>query len=95
MNVILICKVCFFFHLENVKVESLRAKVAQKDMFISELLDRIAIVDCEVRLDCDHTVHFPNIMNVGVVFKTLTLWMHSCPAFSYDSDRQSVCCPLT
>lgn len=31
------------------KVESLRAQVAQKDMFISELLDRIAIVECEVR----------------------------------------------
>ncbi|XP_047437077.1 protein GRINL1A isoform X4 [Mugil cephalus] len=29
------------------EVESLRAKVAQKDMFISELLDRIAIVECE------------------------------------------------
>lgn len=31
------------------KVERLRAQVAQKDMFISELLDRIAIVECEVR----------------------------------------------
>ncbi|KAF3832615.1 hypothetical protein F7725_026280 [Dissostichus mawsoni] len=30
-----------------VVVGSLRAKVAQKDMFISELLDRIAIVECE------------------------------------------------
>ncbi|KAI4830548.1 hypothetical protein KUCAC02_002172, partial [Chaenocephalus aceratus] len=29
------------------EVGSLRAKVAQKDMFISELLDRIAIVECE------------------------------------------------
>ncbi|XP_046897918.1 myocardial zonula adherens protein isoform X4 [Hypomesus transpacificus] len=29
------------------EVESLRTKVAQKDMFISELLDRIAIVECE------------------------------------------------
>lgn len=29
------------------EVESLRAKVAQKDMYISELLDRIAIVECE------------------------------------------------
>ncbi|PWA17309.1 hypothetical protein CCH79_00010422 [Gambusia affinis] len=29
------------------EVESLRARVAQKDMFISELLDRIAIVECE------------------------------------------------
>uniref|UniRef100_A0A3P8YAQ4 Myocardial zonula adherens protein n=1 Tax=Esox lucius TaxID=8010 RepID=A0A3P8YAQ4_ESOLU len=29
------------------EVESLRAKVAQKDLFISELLDRIAIVECE------------------------------------------------
>ncbi|CDQ98614.1 unnamed protein product [Oncorhynchus mykiss] len=29
------------------EVESLRAKLAQKDMFISELLDRIAIVECE------------------------------------------------
>ncbi|XP_054473707.1 protein GRINL1A isoform X2 [Anoplopoma fimbria] len=29
------------------EVESLRAQVAQKDMFISELLDRIAIVECE------------------------------------------------
>ncbi|KAM4596459.1 protein GRINL1A isoform 2-T2 [Fundulus diaphanus] len=31
------------------EVESLRSKVAQKDMFISELLDRIAIVECENR----------------------------------------------
>ncbi|CAK6954849.1 protein GRINL1A [Scomber scombrus] len=29
------------------EVETLRAQVAQKDMFISELLDRIAIVECE------------------------------------------------
>ncbi|KAM9409619.1 myocardial zonula adherens protein isoform 2-T2 [Pholidichthys leucotaenia] len=31
------------------EVESLRGQVAQKDMFISELLDRIAIVECENR----------------------------------------------
>ncbi|XP_029354884.1 protein GRINL1A isoform X3 [Echeneis naucrates] len=31
------------------EVESLRAQAAQKDMFISELLDRIAIVECENR----------------------------------------------
>jgi len=31
------------------QVETLRAKVSQKDMFIAELLDRIAIVECEVR----------------------------------------------
>ncbi|XP_052459190.1 myocardial zonula adherens protein-like isoform X1 [Carassius gibelio] len=29
------------------EVETLRAKVAQKDMFIAELLDRIALVECE------------------------------------------------
>lgn len=29
------------------EVEQLRSKVAQKDMFISELLDRLAIVECE------------------------------------------------
>ncbi|KAG1935099.1 myocardial zonula adherens protein isoform X2 [Pimephales promelas] len=29
------------------EVETLRAKVSQKDMFIAELLDRIAIVECE------------------------------------------------
>ncbi|KAJ8396639.1 hypothetical protein AAFF_G00014770 [Aldrovandia affinis] len=29
------------------EVESLRAKVAKKDMFITELLDRIAIIECE------------------------------------------------
>ncbi|XP_076011626.1 myocardial zonula adherens protein isoform X2 [Genypterus blacodes] len=29
------------------EVESLRAQVAQKDMFIADLLDRIAIVECE------------------------------------------------
>lgn len=33
-------------------MESLRAQVAQKDMFISELLDRIAIVECEVGRPC-------------------------------------------
>lgn len=37
--------ICFMF----VQVQSLRVQVAQKDMFISELLDRIAIVECEVR----------------------------------------------
>ncbi|XP_026176053.1 myocardial zonula adherens protein isoform X2 [Mastacembelus armatus] len=31
------------------EVESLRTQVAQKDMFISELLDRIAVVECENR----------------------------------------------
>ncbi|GAA6227805.1 myocardial zonula adherens protein-like isoform X2 [Lates japonicus] len=31
------------------EVETLRGQVAQKDMFISELLDRIAIVECENR----------------------------------------------
>ncbi|XP_059927230.1 myocardial zonula adherens protein isoform X2 [Gadus macrocephalus] len=31
------------------EVQSLRAKIAQKDVFISELLDRIAIVECENR----------------------------------------------
>ncbi|XP_054627413.1 myocardial zonula adherens protein isoform X2 [Dunckerocampus dactyliophorus] len=31
------------------EVQTLRAQVAQKDMFISELLDRIAIVECENR----------------------------------------------
>lgn len=36
--------------VETVKVQTLRAQVAEKDMFISELLDRIAIVECEVRL---------------------------------------------
>ncbi|KAK7170089.1 hypothetical protein R3I94_000357 [Phoxinus phoxinus] len=49
------------------EVETLRAKVAQKDMFIAELLDRIAIVECErasetkvvtrdVGVGCDLTV---------------------------------------
>lgn len=48
-------KCCFLFlnHCYNrtclSKAERLRAQVAQKDMFISELLDRIAIVECEVR----------------------------------------------
>lgn len=44
-NLIFLVVFCFVF----VKVQSLRAQVAQKDMFISELLDRIAIVECEVR----------------------------------------------
>lgn len=42
------------------KVQSLRAQVAQKDLFISDLLDRIAIVECEVRriLHCVFPVCF-------------------------------------
>lgn len=31
------------------KVTTLRADVAKKDMYISELLDRLAIVECEVK----------------------------------------------
>lgn len=46
----------------SLKVESLRAQVAQKDMFISDLLDRIAIVECEVGWGCCD----------GVV------WLHAC-----------------
>ncbi|XP_028812849.1 myocardial zonula adherens protein isoform X2 [Denticeps clupeoides] len=52
------------------EVETLRSKVAQKDMFISELLDRIAIVECEkeaekrvntreIGVGCDLLVHRP------------------------------------
>ena len=44
--------------LELLKVESLRVQVAQKDMFISELLDRIAIVECEVRQILDRVFSF-------------------------------------
>lgn len=31
------------------QVESLRASVVQKDLYIADLLDRIAIVECEVK----------------------------------------------
>uniref|UniRef100_A0A1A8AAD8 Polymerase (RNA) II (DNA directed) polypeptide M n=1 Tax=Nothobranchius furzeri TaxID=105023 RepID=A0A1A8AAD8_NOTFU len=50
------------------EVESLRAQVAQKDMFISELLDRIAIVECEVRrrfLVCLISVSDDNVVWCG------------------------------
>ncbi|MED6279548.1 hypothetical protein CHARACLAT_001829 [Characodon lateralis] len=45
------------------EVESLRAKVAQKDMFISELLDRIAIVECENNELEDKLKYFMSIQN--------------------------------
>ncbi|XP_017567134.1 myocardial zonula adherens protein-like isoform X2 [Pygocentrus nattereri] len=43
------------------EVETLRASVAQKDMYISELLDRIAIVECE-----NATVNKPLTREIGV-----------------------------
>ncbi len=44
------CNLIFLIIKQTIlQVETLRAKVAQKDMFITELLDRIAIVECEVR----------------------------------------------
>ncbi|CDQ61889.1 unnamed protein product [Oncorhynchus mykiss] len=46
------------------EVESLRAKVAQKDMFISELLDRIAIVDCENNELEDKLKYFMSVQSV-------------------------------
>uniref|UniRef100_A0A7N6B2S3 Myocardial zonula adherens protein n=1 Tax=Anabas testudineus TaxID=64144 RepID=A0A7N6B2S3_ANATE len=45
------------------EVESLRAQVAQKDMFISELLDRIAIVECENNELEDKLKYFVSIQN--------------------------------
>ncbi|XP_056881115.1 myocardial zonula adherens protein isoform X3 [Takifugu flavidus] len=45
------------------EVESLRAQVAQKDMFISELLDRIAIVECENNELEDKLKYFMSIQN--------------------------------
>uniref|UniRef100_H3CVB2 Myocardial zonula adherens protein n=1 Tax=Tetraodon nigroviridis TaxID=99883 RepID=H3CVB2_TETNG len=45
------------------EVESLRAQVAQKDMFISELLDRIAIVECENTELEDKLKYFMSIQN--------------------------------
>lgn len=44
------CNLIFLIIKQTIlQVETLRAKVAEKDMFITELLDRIAIVECEVR----------------------------------------------
>ncbi|KAF7665328.1 hypothetical protein LDENG_00146780 [Lucifuga dentata] len=45
------------------EVESLRAQVAQKDMFISELLDRIAIVECENNELDDKLKYFMSTQN--------------------------------
>ncbi|XP_034045895.1 myocardial zonula adherens protein isoform X2 [Thalassophryne amazonica] len=45
------------------EVESLRAQVAQKDMFISELLDRIAIVECENNEIEDKLKYFMSTQN--------------------------------
>uniref|UniRef100_A0A1A7ZPW0 Polymerase (RNA) II (DNA directed) polypeptide M n=1 Tax=Nothobranchius furzeri TaxID=105023 RepID=A0A1A7ZPW0_NOTFU len=45
------------------EVESLRAQVAQKDMFISELLDRIAIVECENNELEDKVKYFMSTQN--------------------------------
>ncbi|KAM3877010.1 protein GRINL1A [Diretmus argenteus] len=45
------------------EVQSLRAQVAQKDVFISELLDRIAIVECENNELEDSLKYFVSIQN--------------------------------
>uniref|UniRef100_A0A3B3B7T6 Myocardial zonula adherens protein n=1 Tax=Oryzias melastigma TaxID=30732 RepID=A0A3B3B7T6_ORYME len=45
------------------EVQSLRTQVAQKDMFISELLDRIAIVECENNELEDKLKYFMSIQN--------------------------------
>ncbi|XP_036952003.1 myocardial zonula adherens protein isoform X2 [Acanthopagrus latus] len=45
------------------EVQTLRAQVAQKDMFISELLDRIAIVECENNELEDKLKYFVSIQN--------------------------------
>ncbi|XP_037551900.1 myocardial zonula adherens protein [Nematolebias whitei] len=45
------------------EVESLRSQVAQKDMFISELLDRIAIVECENNELEDKVKYFMSTQN--------------------------------
>lgn len=45
------------------EVGSLRAQVAQKDMFISELLDRIAIVECENNEIEDKLKYFMSTQN--------------------------------
>ncbi|KAK2914117.1 hypothetical protein Q8A67_002516 [Cirrhinus molitorella] len=47
------------------EVETLRAKVAQKDMFISELLDRIAIVECENNELGDKLKYFMSIQKAS------------------------------
>ncbi|XP_051757593.1 myocardial zonula adherens protein isoform X2 [Ctenopharyngodon idella] len=60
------------------EVETLREKVAQKDMFIAELLDRIAIVECErasetkvatrdVGVGCDLPVRSEELLYVAPV----------------------------
>lgn len=47
------------------EVETLRAKVAQKDMFITELLDRIAIVECENNELGDKLKYFMSIQRAS------------------------------
>ncbi|XP_046897917.1 myocardial zonula adherens protein isoform X3 [Hypomesus transpacificus] len=47
------------------EVESLRTKVAQKDMFISELLDRIAIVECENNQLEDNLKYFVSVQSAS------------------------------
>uniref|UniRef100_A0A8C2C5K6 Myocardial zonula adherens protein n=1 Tax=Cyprinus carpio TaxID=7962 RepID=A0A8C2C5K6_CYPCA len=47
------------------EVETLRAKVAQKDMFIAELLDRIAIVECENNELGDKLKYFMSIQRAS------------------------------
>ncbi|CAL8404741.1 unnamed protein product [Boreogadus saida] len=45
------------------EVQSLRSKIAQKDVFISELLDRIAIVECENNELDDKLKYFMSVQN--------------------------------
>ncbi|XP_030650306.1 protein GRINL1A [Chanos chanos] len=45
------------------EVQTLRTKLAQKDMFISELLDRIAIVECENNELEDKLKYFMSVQN--------------------------------
>ncbi|XP_042558683.1 myocardial zonula adherens protein isoform X2 [Clupea harengus] len=47
------------------EVEQLRSKVAQKDMFISELLDRLAIVECESNELEDKLKYFMSVQNTS------------------------------
>lgn len=49
------------------EVQTLREKVAQKDMFITELLDRIAIVECENNELGDKLKYFMSIQRASEI----------------------------
>lgn len=73
------------------EAERLRAQVAQKDMFISELLDRIAIVECENNELEDKLTYFMSIQNrPRVALETMDIGVGCDLLPSREAERRTV-----